>query len=248
MNRQPLIALTADFEDPLGQAAPLPGAFSAYPYYALRTNYAGSLAQAGGVPLMLPHLPSQVQRYADMIDGLVVTGGDFDIPPALYGQGKQHSSVITKPLRTEFEWALTEAVLRQNKPVLGICAGEQLLAVIFKGGSLIQHIPDEVPNALTHKQSERHLSAHSVDIVPNTLLHRLVGCNQMQVNSHHHQAVQRVAGGLIVNAIAPDGVIEGVEHPDYRFCLGVQWHPEFAITPSDKAIIQGFVRACAEST
>ena len=119
--------------------------------------------------------------------------------------------------------------LARDMPVLGICGGEQLLAVAL-GGTLIQHIPDSIPGALEHEQANpRDQPGHDVAVTPGTMLARIVGTVRMAVNSAHHQAVAQPGGRAVVNAVAPDGVIEGVEDAGYRFCLGVQWHPEFLI-------------------
>ncbi len=133
-------------------------------------------------------------------------------------------------------------------PVLGICGGQQLLAVAF-GGTLIQHIPDSVEGALQHEQpNPRTEPGHEVSVAPDTLLSRAVGGRtRMAVNSAHHQAVDRPGNGAVVNAVAPDGVVEGVEHPGYRFALGVQWHPEYAVAPADPLIYRAFVSACRRS-
>jgi putative glutamine amidotransferase len=178
------------------------------------------------------------------MDGLLVTGGAFDVDPALWGGGAPHPKVTLKPGRTDFEMAAVRAALAADKPVLGICGGQQLLAVAF-GGTLIQHIPDEVAGALPHEQpNPRTEPGHEVAIAPGTLLSRIVGTEPMRVNSAHHQAVATAGAGALVNAVAPDGVVEGVEHPGHRFALGVQWHPEYAVDPRDPAIFAAFVGAC----
>jgi len=147
-------------------------------------------------------------------------------------------------MRTDFELAVTRGALKRDLPVLGICGGQQLLAVAF-GGTLIQHIPDSVPDALAHEQpNPRTEAGHEVAIAPDTLLARIVGKSRLAVNSAHHQAVDRPGEGAVVNATAPDGVVEGVEHPGYRFALGVQWHPEYAVDPADPLIFRAFVEAC----
>jgi putative glutamine amidotransferase len=236
MSTRPIVGVTLDSEQP--------GGYSKYPWYALRQNYADAIVAAGGLPMALPHDAALAADYLDRIDALVVTGGAFDVDPALYGEGDRHATVTLKAGRTTAELALTQGALARDLPVLGICGGEQLLAVAL-GGSLVQHIPDSVANALEHEQpNPRHEPGHSVAVVPGTLLHRIVGATEMRVNSAHHQAVRAPGPHAVVNATAPDSVIEGLEDARYRFCLGVQWHPEFFIDPGDRRIFDAFIAAC----
>ena len=231
-----MIGVTLDSEQP--------GGYSKYPWYALRQNYAQAIAGAGGLPVALPHDPGLAAAYLDRIDALVVTGGAFDVDPALYGDGDRHASVTLKEGRTAAELALIQGAMGRGMPVLGICGGQQLLAVAL-GGTLIQHIPDAIPDALPHEQpNPRHEAGHPVAITAGTLLHRIVGTAEMAVNSSHHQAVRAPGPRAIVNATAPDGVIEGVEDPSRRFCLGVQWHPEFLIDAGDRRIFDALIAAC----
>jgi putative glutamine amidotransferase len=233
---RPVIGVTLDSESP--------GGYSKYPWYALRQNYSSAVAGAGGLPLSLPHLPELAGEYLDQIDGLVVTGGAFDVDPTLYGDPSRHATVTLKENRTAMELALVQGALARNLPVLGICGGQQLLAVAL-GGSLIQHIPDAVADALAHEQpNPRDEPGHAVRVVGGTLLHRIVGAAEMHVNSAHHQAVREPGPSAVVDATAPDGVVEGIEDPRYRFCLGVQWHPEFLIDPGDRRIFDAFIAAC----
>ena len=232
---RPLIGVTLDAE--------APGGYSKYPWYALRANYATALAQAGGLPVALPHDTQLAASYLDTIDALVVTGGAFDVDPGLYGEAERHATVTLKEERTAAELALVRGALARDKPVLGICGGEQLLAVAL-GGTLMQHIPDQVGDALEHEQTNpRDQPSHEVTLVPGTLLHRIAEAGTMQVNSAHHQAVRSPGRFAVVNATARDGVIEGVEDPRYSFCLGVQWHPEFLIDPADHRIFRALVAA-----
>jgi putative glutamine amidotransferase len=220
--------------------------FSKKPWYAIRENYLTAVADLGALPLPLPHLVEKADTYLDLLDGLVITGGAFDIPPSMYGDDSIHETVTTKDQRTQFEWAITKGAIQRNIPILGICGGEQLLAVVL-GGTLIQHIPDSIPNALAHEQpNPRDEVGHSVKIVENTLLHQIIGATEIQVNSAHHQAVAKIPAGAIVNATAPDGVIEGIEVTTHPFCLGVQWHPEYHVTGADRKIFEAFVGACAQ--
>jgi putative glutamine amidotransferase len=235
---RPIIGVTLDSE--------APGGYSKFPWYALRQNYAEAIIAAGGLPMALPHEPSLAAAYLDRIDALVVTGGAFDVDPALYGDTGQHETVTLKAGRTAAELALTQGAIARGLPVLGICGGEQLLAVAL-GGTLIQHIPDAIPNALAHEQpNPRDEPGHPVTVVPGTLLHRIVGSTTMQVNSSHHQAVRDPGRDATVNARAPDGVVEGIEDAARHFCLGVQWHPEFLIDPGDRRIFDALIGACGQ--
>jgi len=140
---EPLIGITLDSEEP--------GGYSRLPWYALRQNYCDAIAQAGGLPLPLPHQVGLVGSYLDAIDGLVITGGAFDVDPALFGASDRHDTVKLKAGRTDFELAITKGAIARDMPILGICGGEQLLAVAL-GGSLIQHIPDEIEGAARDHQ------------------------------------------------------------------------------------------------
>ncbi|MDA8230849.1 MAG: gamma-glutamyl-gamma-aminobutyrate hydrolase family protein [Magnetospirillum sp.] len=236
MTRQPVIGITLDSEEP--------GGYSKLPWYALRKNYSEAVVRAGGVPVHLAHEPDAVPAYLDLIDGLVVTGGAFDIDPALFGAAERHPTVTLKTRRTEFELAIVRGALDRDLPVLGICGGQQLLNVAL-GGTLIQHIPDEVAGALAHEQpNPRTEPGHDVELTPGTRLAAIAGAPRIPVNSAHHQAVKAVAPGCVADAIAPDGVIEGIEDPSRRFCIGVQWHPEYDIGPADAALFRAFVEAC----
>ncbi len=156
----------------------------------------------------------------------------------------KHASVTTKDRRTAFEFAITKGALDADKPVFGICGGQQLLNVVL-GGTLIQHIPDEVPNALAHEQpNPRTEPGHKVAIARGTQLHRITQSDELAVNSAHHQAVKDVAPGIVIDATAPDGVIEGIEDPRRRFCIGVQWHPEYGLSEGDKRLFAAFIAAC----
>jgi putative glutamine amidotransferase len=233
---RPVIGLTLDSEEP--------GGYSPMPWYALRENYSRAVSRAGGLAMLLPHEAEQAADYLDRLDGVIVTGGAFDIDPALFGDRTRHPTVRTKDRRTAFELALTRGALARDMPLLGICGGEQLLNIVL-GGTLIQHVPDEVPAALPHEQpNPRTEPGHVVRVTPGTLLHRICGADEIAVNSTHHQAVKAVGEGVAINALAPDGVIEGIELAERRFCLGVQWHPEYSIGAGDDRIFDAFIAAC----
>src|SRR6202023_3561811 len=218
---QPVIGLTLDHEPP--------GGYSNFPWYAIRENYCNAVRRAGGLPILLPHDPDAASVYLERIDGLIVTGGGFDVDPALFGEATRHPTVKTKDRRTAFELAAAKGALAQDMPVLGICGGQQLLNVAL-GGPLIQHIPDEVPACPAHRQpNPRNESAHTVRVGAGTALHPITGSDTLDVNSAHHQAVKTAGPGLVIDAIAEDGVVEGIEHPRHRFCLGGEGDPPFEI-------------------
>lgn len=232
---RPVIGITVDSEEP--------GGYSKFPWLALRRNYCQAVVNAGGLPMMLPHEPDQADAYLERLDGLLVSGGNFDVDPAMFGAASRHPTVRTKDRRTAFELAITRRALSADMPVLGICGGQQLLHVVL-GGALVQHIPDEVEAALAHEQpNPRDQPGHTVEILDGTRLREIVGVAELEVNSAHHQAAKDAPAGVVVNAIAPDGVIEGIEAPGKRFCLGVQWHPEFELSEGDKRLFAAFVDA-----
>ena len=234
---QPLIGLTLDSDEGQG--------LTRTARYGLKANYCEAITGAGGMPVGLPHAPESVEAYADTLDALVVTGGAFDIDPAMFGAEAKHATVTLKPGRTNFELAMTQAMLKRKKPVLGICGGEQLLNVIL-GGTLIQHIEDEVSDSLLHEQpNPRDEPGHAVKVTPGSLLHKISGAAEIKVNSAHHQAVKSVGPGVVVNAIAADGVIEGIEDPRLPFLIGVQWHPEFRISEGDRNLFKALVAAAS---
>lgn len=233
---QPVIGLTLDREPPGGYS-------KTHGWYALRENYCEAVARAGGLPVLLPHEPEQAEAYLKLLDGLVVTGGAFDVDPALFGATTRHATVSLKERRTAFELRVTRGAISAEKPVLGICGGQQLLNVAL-GGTLIQHIPDEVPGALAHEQpNPRTEPGHVVRLAEGTLLRRITGMAELPVNSAHHQAVKDLAPGLVVDAVAPDGVVEGIEDPQRRFLIGVQWHPEYFISEGDSRLFAAFIDA-----
>lgn len=235
-SRAPIIGFSLDYEET--------GSYATVPWYAIRENYLKAVSDLGAIPLPLPHETSFVSQYLDMIDGLIVTGGGFDIPPEFYGESTVHETVTMKQGRTDFEFAIAKGALAANKPLLGICGGEQLLNVIL-GGTLIQHIPDSISNALEHKQKPPYNKpAHTVKVMPSTLLHKIIGQDEIPVNTSHHQAVAKAGKGVVINAVAPDGVIEGIEYPAHPFCLGVEWHPEYLVSPADRKIFAAFVEFC----
>jgi len=216
------------------------------PWYALRENYCAPVAAAGGLPIALPHQISAAEGYLDLIDGLILTGGDFDVDPALFGADAVHPKVTTKQARTAFELAMVRGAIARDMPILGICGGQQLMHVAL-GGRLHQHIPDDVPGALAHEQpNSRTEPGHTVTVTHGTRLHDIVGAGELPVNSAHHQAAADAPSSLVVSALAPDGVIEAIELADRPFCIGVQWHPEYLISDGDTKLFAALIAAATD--
>ncbi len=232
MNK-PVIGITLDEEEKT--------TYSNYPWYAARKNYSDSIVKSGGVSVFLPNNPSSINKYLSIINGLVITGGDFDIDPKIYGQNIQSSKVSIKENRTDFEFKLTKQALKKDIPILGICGGHQLINVIF-GGTLIQHIPDALDTKINHEQTNpRNEASHFINIKKGTKLFNIVKSKKMFVNSAHHQAVNRLGRKLVASAFSDDGVIECIESNDYSYCVGVQWHPEFLIDKKDISIFKSLI-------
>ena len=195
----------------------------------VNSTYIRAVQAAGGIPLLLtPHFTPEVQAALwQRLDGLILTGGG-DIEPARFGEPGHPSVDDVSPARDELELGLTRRAVTDDVPLFAICRGVQVLNVAL-GGSLVQDLPSEWPNALVHSQkAPRHEPTHPVKVMgEGTRLGRVLGSLEVEVNSMHHQAIKRLGEGLREVAWAPDGVIEGVEMAgDDRFVLGVQWHPE----------------------
>ncbi len=239
MVQKPLIGLILDKENL--------GSFSKYPYYALRVNYFDTIIKAGALPIGIPYSnPEDAKKYYNLIDGLVIPGGGFDIPPEMYGEHDVHETVSLKRDRTEFEYEMAKKCLDNDKPMLGICGGMQLINVLT-GGSLIQDIPSQFESKIAHRADDRTIEAHKVDIIKNTRLYDIVQQEKFGVNTAHHQGIKKLGNDLIVNALSDeDGLIEGIEHTDHKFCLGVQWHPEYEVTGADFKIIKAFIDSCGK--
>jgi putative glutamine amidotransferase len=213
-------------------------------------DYRQAILHVGGEPRILD-ASMPVDAALAGIDGLLLTGGD-DIAPARYGEAPHATLVEAEPGRDEFELALVGAARVRELPIFAICRGVQVLNVAL-GGTLVQDIPSQITGALHHSlpvpPNQSYSLAHEVWIERDSLLaqlmrERLSDADACEVNSRHHQAVKTLAPGFKVSATAPDGVIEAIEDPASRFCLGVQWHPEnFWRTGEFRPLFEGFVEA-----
>lgn len=244
----PLVGVTADVVEPDGKRA---GGFGE-PTLFLAERYCRAVQAAGAIPLILPASISAkaIHRLLDRLDGVVISGGNFDIHPSYFGEKPIRQLGAIKSERTEFELELTDAALKKDLPVLGICGGAQAINVAL-GGSLYQDIAAQLPHASEHQQSaKKHIGGHRIQVRPGTRLHAILRTQSLEVNTTHHQAVKKLGRHLIVDAIAGDGVIEGIESTRHRFVLGVQWHPEALAPrrPVQRRIFAAFVTACRKRT
>jgi len=220
------------------------------PTLLLEERYCAAIEKAGGVPLVLSLAASRsaIRRLMSRLDGLVVSGGNFDIHPSYYREKPLRALGEIQPRRTEFELAMIGVALERDCPVLGICGGAQAINVAL-GGSLYQDIATQLPNALEHQQAAKKASGgHAIRIQPGTLLHRIVRREYLEVNTTHHQSIKRLGKGLVINAMAEDGLIEGVESLGHSFVLGVQWHPEAMHRKlvAQQSIFRSFVASCRQ--
>lgn len=217
--------------------------------YAMATTYVGAVEAAGGVPVVLPPHRAGVEESVAILDGLLLSGGG-DIAPARYGDREVHPQTYgISELRDEFEFALLEAALARDLPLLAICRGIQVLNVGL-GGTLYQDVADQYPGARAHRQQltpeTRHDPSHTVASATGSLLAEVYGPAPIAANSFHHQTVKEVGRGLEVAGRAEDGSIEAVELPARRFVLGVQWHPEMMYA-EHPAHLRPFARLVAEA-
>jgi putative glutamine amidotransferase len=209
-------------------------------------GYMKGLEEAGAVPVILPLTVSEavLKKAADFFDGFLFTGG-HDVDPKLYGEAKTDRCGEVCEMRDQMEaYLFREAVLNQNKPTLGICRGIQLFNALL-GGSLYQDLPTELSNSVGHAKGPPYdAPAHTVRLLPESPLGKLVGKERLEVNSYHHQGINRIAEGLEVMARADDGLVEAVYMPDHCWVWAVQWHPEFSLDDeTSKKIFASFVGA-----
>jgi len=246
---KPLIGITADIDD----GSRFSQKYSGKRIVHLWERYINAIQDAGGGAILIPVSDDQrdVKIILERIDGLLVSGGAFDVPPFYYGEELlADARVKPKEERSKFEKALILEAVKRGMPILGICGGEQIINVAF-GGSLFQDIPSQCQKHLEHEQKlPANQISHQVEIQPNTLLAKILfkkPCRKKKViwvNSTHHQAVKKAGRGLKVSALAPDKIIEAIE-AEQGFIIGVQWHPELLYPnyPEQFQLLAEFIRS-----
>ncbi len=190
--------------------------------------YFEAVEAAGGAPLGLSPLSGPLRTLYDLADGVLLTGGG-DVDPKYYGEDPLPQLGAVDPERDTAELALARWALEENKPLLAICRGEQVLNVAC-GGSLYQDLPTQHPEGLNHNESRDRgiagLATHSLEVVKGTRLADAIGEGVHPANTHHHQAVKALGRGLMVSGCSEDGVVEAIESEEHSWAVGIQCHPE----------------------
>jgi putative glutamine amidotransferase len=242
---RPLIAVTSsEMRDPPAHLAKAE-ADPRQREMALGLRYLEALAGAGALPMVVPPLPNEaLDDLLDTVDGVLFSGGP-DLDPSAYGREPTPCLGPTEPELDAFELSLALAVDRREMPILAICRGSQLINVA-RGGTLHQHLPDVVGDAIQHRQSARvEELTHEVAVEPDSCLAAILGWDEGRVNSLHHQAVDELGRGLRITARAPDGTVEAFEDRDRPFLIAVQWHAEGLVGwPQHRPLFDAFVAAC----
>lgn len=240
MSHKPVIGINTDFR---------PEKSDSFAFSWTHAGYYDSVSRAGGVPVILPPLASDddLRQIVGMLDGIVLTGCKLDLDPVRMGMDKHPATRVMPPRREDFDRRLARLASERKIPVLAIGAGMQLLNVIC-GGTLYQHIAEDILKPLHHRDPVEERLRHLIEIVPGTRMDHIYGPGEIRVNSDHHMAIDQLAAPFRVSAACPDGVIEAYESTDESwFVLGVQFHPEsHTASALDMQVFEAFLEGCVE--
>ena len=203
--------------------------------FYLSRHYSEAIEAAGGVPVHLSLIPKReyIEAAVDDFDGILLPGSDSDVDPLRYDQQPHSRLGPVQPIKDETDLLVITAAEEKGIPLLAICFGMQILNV-SRGGSLIQDIQSQVPNAIKHEQgAPRDRRSHSVRLLPGSVLAQLAGSEESSVNSHHHQAIEVIGHDLVATAWSSEGLVEALEDPRDPFVMAVQWHPELGWESDD---------------
>ena len=240
MSTKPVIGINGDYRAPKKDVVPLSW---------FNTGYSDSVTAAGGIPVLMPPLSedADLKQFLQTLDGLVLAGCRFDLEPLRLGLAPHPATRAMPTRREDFDRRLCKMAVEMRIPILAIGAGAQTLNVVC-GGTLIQHIDEEIPNALHHRDPVETTLRHIIEIEPGTRLDTIYGPGEIRVNSQHHMAVAQIAKPFRISARAADGVIEAYEAIDGDwFCVGVQWHPENETASAlDMQMFETLLEACRQ--
>jgi putative glutamine amidotransferase len=244
MNARPIIGITTQTLEPIPGELPR--------CWVMSQRYVDVLTAAGAIPWVIPltHDMATLRALYERLDGVFLPGG-VDMDPEVYEESRLPVCGVTDPDRDRVEVTLVRWAMADRKPVLAVCRGVQVLNVAA-GGTLYQDLADWCEAAIKHdywpnEVRQRQDLVHEVSIEEGTHLASIVGAGTTIVNSMHHQGIKMLAPGLVVNALAPDGLIEGVEGREDGYLIGVQWHPEELVesAPSARRLFESFIESAA---
>jgi putative glutamine amidotransferase len=240
MSKKPVIGMNADFR---------PARKDSVPFTWIDTGYYDSVTAAGGVPLIIPPLveDDDLKLILQNVDGIVLTGCKLDLDPVRLGFERHPATRAMPSRREDFDRRLARLVYEHKIPTLAVGAGMQTLNVIC-GGTLFQHVTEDVLKALHHRDPVEACLRHVIEIVPGTRMDAIYGPGEIRVNSDHHMAIDQVAPCFRVSATALDGVVEAYESVEENWwCLGVQFHPEsVSASALDMQVFESFVDGVKE--
>lgn len=247
--RRPIIGIATQTQAAVPGQTPLA--------WVMGQKYVRALTAAGAVPWIIPLLPEEpetLRSIYDRLDGLFLTGG-VDVDPSAYAETRRHVCGRSDPPRDATELTLLRWALADHKPIFGVCRGIQIINVAC-GGTLYQDLETELPGAIKHdyfptpEEPSRDRIVHSARVESVSRLGRILGSDEVPVNSMHHQGIRVLGRGLKATAFAPDGLIEGIESVNGHFLIGVQWHPEELVENHApmRRLFEAFVLAAAGAT
>jgi putative glutamine amidotransferase len=219
--------------------------------FYLSRHYSEAVEAAGGTPVLISLIPrpDYISAVMDEVDGILLPGSDSDVDPLRYGAEPHRQLGAVVSIKDETDLLVLEEIEKRGLPLFAICFGLQVLNV-SRGGTLIQDIASQVANSIKHEQGvPRDRPSHRISIAEASLVSTLAESETALVNSHHHQAIQKVGRELVATAWAGDGIVEAVEDTRAdRFALGVQWHPELGWRedPLSRALFDRFISASRE--
>lgn len=233
---KPVIGLTSQYEHLVGRKM-----------IKMNNTYVNAVVQSGGIPIVLPIIKelSDVEKYLDLVDGLILTGGG-DVSSILFGEEPLKEVDTICLSRDNMEIQLFKKAYERNIPVLGICRGLQVINIAL-GGTLYQDINVQVPNAIGHMCSYNiHQGYHTINILEDSMLNSIFGTDKLIVNSQHHQSIKDLGKDLKISSTTIDGIVESIESSNEKWIIGTQFHPEVMIESDNRflEIFISFMKAC----